>query len=530
MARRRVSQSDRQRQAAAQARNAEKERKAREREVREAEKERKRQHLISRSQKVETDNARLEAAVRQLRGILAGGIARSAKFDILATRRTFSAPSLDLGEYGTASSAPVWHEFAPRAPGAVSKFFGGQARYEDKRAWAERSFQSATAEHTDREMRRLREVARLRRAHAEQVASGAEETRRHNRAVEALATRLRDRDKAAVEKYLRRVLQVTPLPSAFPRKVELTFSPRTEQVVVQVELPPRSIVPTVASYRYLPTKDEIRPVQRAPKETASLYRDIISQVALLFVRDLFDSDPKLATVAFNGHVHALNPGTGQKEYPCIVSLNVERADFPPNANLRKVDPAQCVRHLNAIVSAHPYELEPIEPILDFDLSKYSFIEGFDAVSTLDSRPDLMEMSPTNFEHLVRQIFVAQGCEGWNTEQSNDDGVDAVIARRTPLMGGLSIVQAKRWSKVVGISHVRELAGAMEEKRAGWGILVTTSWFTAKCWDKAREHGRMELIDGDRLVYLIKEHLAKDVLIGIADRPKPKGNRAAPGPL
>ena len=63
------------------------------------------------------------------------------------------------------------------------------------------------------------------------------------------------------------------------------------------------------------------------------------------------------------------------------------------------------------------------------------------------------------------------------------------------------------------SHVRELAGAMEEKKAGWGILITTSRFTPICEQKAREHSRMELIDGNRLVWLIKEHLGKKVLIG-----------------
>jgi restriction system protein len=55
---------------------------------------------------------------------------------------------------------------------------------------------------------------------------------------------------------------------------------------------------------------------------------------------------------------------------------------------------------------------------------------------------------------------------------------------------------------------------MEEKRAGHGILVTTSWFTSGCWLKAREHGRMELFDGPRLLSMIKDHLGKDVLIGI----------------
>jgi len=125
------------------------------------------------------------------------------------------------------------------------------------------------------------------------------------------------------------------------------------------------------------------------------------------------------------------------------------------------------------------------------------------------------MSPGNFEHLVRQIFVAQGAEGWTTTESNDDGVDAVIVKRTALMGGLSIIQAKKYkpSRALGPNRIRELAGTMEEQKARWGILITTSRFTAGSDKKAREHGRMELIDGDRLVWLIKRHLGKDVLIG-----------------
>ncbi|MFC5054465.1 restriction endonuclease [Saccharothrix xinjiangensis] len=304
----------------------------------------------------------------------------------------------------------------------------------------------------------------------------------------------------------------------------MTYNPRSEQVVVRCELPPREVVPTTASYRYLPTKDEIRDIPRKPREVAELYRSIVSQVALPCLRDLFNADPSLGSIGFNGHVPAVNPVTGEQEYPCILSLEVARDAFPLDGNLHRVQPEACVQGLKAIVSNHPYELEPIQPIIDFDLTKYKFVEGLDAVATLDTRPDLMDMSPTNFEHLVRQVSEAQGAEGWTTEQSKDDGVDAVIVRRDPLVGGLSIVQAKRYSKVVGVSHIRELAGAMEEKKAGRGVLVTTSWFASGCKQKAHEHGRIELIDGNHLVYLIKEHLGKDVLIGIPNRPRSASER------
>jgi hypothetical protein len=91
-------------------------------------------------------------------------------------------------------------------------------------------------------------------------------------------------------------------------------------------------------------------------------------------------------------------------------------------------------------------------------------------------------------------------------------VDAVVINRDPMIGGLTIVQAKRYIGVIGVSHIRELVGTMDEKRAGRGILVTTSWFASGCWTKASENGRVELIDGPRLRHLVKEHLNKDVLV------------------
>lgn len=57
----------------------------------------------------------------------------------------------------------------------------------------------------------------------------------------------------------------------------------------------------------------------------SVYRSIISQIALLYVRNLFDAEPALQTVDVNGHVHTTNPATEHREYPCLISVTVERA-------------------------------------------------------------------------------------------------------------------------------------------------------------------------------------------------------------
>jgi restriction endonuclease Mrr len=54
---------------------------------------------------------------------------------------------------------------------------------------------------------------------------------------------------------------------------------------------------------------------------------------------------------------------------------------------------------------------------------------------------------------------------------------------------------------------------MHEVRAGNGLLVTTSDFTATARANAAEFGRISLIDGNNLVHMIKKLLEKDVLIG-----------------
>jgi hypothetical protein len=45
-------------------------------------------------------------------------------------------------------------------------------------------------------------------------------------------------------------------------------------------------------------------------------------------------------------------------------------------------------------------------------------------------------------------------------------VDAVVINRDPMIGGLTIVQAKRYIGVIGVSHIRELVGTMRSAPAG----------------------------------------------------------------
>lgn len=49
------------------------------------------------------------------------------------------------------------------------------------------------------------------------------------------------------------------------------------------------------------------------------------------------------------------------------------------------------------------------------------------------------MTPTEFEHLTKQLFEARGMKSWVTQASKDDGVDAVAVNEDPMTGGLCII-------------------------------------------------------------------------------------------
>jgi restriction system protein len=451
------------------------------------------------------------ATVDRLTSILTSGLARTARLDLSTMLRGDQHPPLDLGVRERPVRPPAWEDFAPAEPGALGAMFGGRARHERRAGEAQALFDDACARHDREELARQQWVRDERTRHRVAGESLAAAVREHNQQIEALRSGLHSRDRESVQAYLEMVLARTLLPDDFPHQVEVAYSPRGEQALVRFELPSVDVVPAVASYTYVRTTGELRERKRPDAEFRQLYRSVVSQIALLYMRDLLDADPLLENVELSGHVHAIDPATGHREYPCLISFAVDRERYT-GLNLRDVTPEACLSKLNALVSRHPHAVESVTPVRDFGLARYSFVESVDMVSDLDSRPDLTQMTPTEFEHFVRQLFEARGLEGWTTERSGDDGADAVVLNRDPMVGGLTIVQAKKYTRVLGVSHIRELVGAMDEKRAGRGILVTTSWFASGCWTKATENGRVELIDGPRLRWLVKEYLNKDVLV------------------
>ena len=136
-----------------------------------------------------------------------------------------------------------------------------------------------------------------------------------------------------------------------------------------------------------------------------------------------------------------------------------------------------------------------------------FVEQSDILTDLESRPNLMELNPFEFENLVSNLFGKMGLEVKQTRSSKDQGVDAVAYDTRPILGGKVVIQAKRYKNVVGVSAVRDLYGTMMNEGANKGILVATSHYGPDAYDFCKDKP-IELIDGGGLLYLLDQNGVK----------------------
>lgn len=315
---------------------------------------------------------------------------------------------------------------------------------------------------------------------------------------------------------LQAVLTSSPYPMGISGQTAvLGFRPEARELIIERELPRLGVIPLEREFRVV--KGEARMVPRKDADVRHLYGQLLARAALRTLAEVFSVTPAtlVDSVVLNGRVTAVDKATGKVITPHLLSVQFMREAFEDlNLDEPELDPELCLRAQNALISPHPHDLVPVKPLLYYDIERYKTIVGKDYLVDLDSRLDLLTLSPTEFENLIKQLFEARGLKSWQTQSSRDDGVDAVAVNEDPVLGGLAIIQAKRYSKIVPYESITALAGVMHDKSAAKGILVTTSWVGKASRDFANRTGRMQIIEGRELKQLLAEALNMDVLISL----------------
>ncbi|OZV82991.1 hypothetical protein CA850_05645 [Micromonospora echinospora] len=486
-------------------RAAESARKAAERAAAADARERKRLYVEVRLAEVAANNSELLSHLEELDNLLTATLTVDDHIDFGRLKKSVEHPAFNPGSLGNPLPPPDWRHFEPPQPSGLGKLFGGQAKYQQQVNLAQHAFGQAQAQHATAEADRQRRLAAAYQRYQQHREKVEAEVATHNAEVERFAAAVAAGDPAEVVEYFGMVLSNSVYPDDFPQQYRLAYVPESRQLIVEYHLPTMEVVPAIREYRYVKARDEITTTARPAKEIRERYADIVAQVTLRTVHEMFEADRSglVETVVYNGIVHTTDPRTGAAVRPCLVTLRTTREVFA-ELNLSKVQPTACLQHLNASVSKRPEALAPVRPVLEFDMVDKRFVDEVDVLADLDQRPNLLKLTPTEFESLIQNLFTRMGLDTKQTRPSRDGGVDCVAYDPRPIFGGKVVIQAKRYRNTVDVSSVRDLFGTVQNEGASKGILVTTSGYGPASYDFASGKP-LELIDGSNLLYLLAEH-------------------------
>jgi restriction system protein len=481
-----------------------------------AAKEAKQRYLEERIEEVEDLNNNLEEFISGLNGILEHTLSTNdmIDFDSLRIKDSFK-PFNPPQNLSTPLTPPVIKTYTDSVKKPV--FFGKifpqlVRRYETKLKEAEEVFKKAHEEYLISENNRKSELDRLRKEYDKSFEAFKQKVSARDAEVDELKNAYFASDPEAVVTYNSMVLERSSYPEDFPQEFRIAYIPESKQLVVDYELPNPEIIPKVEEYKYVKSKDLI---DEKPRKTASikeLYQNVVASVALRTVHEIFEADQAnvVSVVVFNGFVQTIDPATGKDIRPYLISVRVTKNSFM-DIDLSRIDKAVCLRNLGAQVSPRPNEVQPVKPIVDFEMVDRRYVEQSDILADLESRPNLMDLNPFEFENLVANLFFQIGLETKLTRSSKDGGVDVVAYDTRPVLGGKVVIQAKRYKNTVGVSAVRDLYGTMMNEGANKGILVTTSGYGPDAFEFSKDKP-IELMDGGQLLYLLDQAGVKTKII------------------
>lgn len=464
-----------------------------------AAKESARLYAESRLAQVENQNRELIEYIQELETLLQSTLQKDDYLDLEALKGPAYIRPFNPGELAIPLTAPNIDQYLPAPLSRVSRLVpGAKERYQQQVDAATREFEVAFQEYQQRESER---VEALEQARAQYGADARNSRARVDKLKEDLAAGV----PTAVTSYVELVLERSEYPDSFPRASRIAYIQESKQVVVEIELPGTDVIPEAASYSYVKSKDTVTSKARPKTQIRDLYASIVSQITIRTLHEIFESDrfQLVDSIVLSGYVDTIDPGTGLPIQPYLVSVRTTRETFE-GIDLRFVDPAACLARLSATVSKSPAELAPVRPVLEFSMVDPRFIEEVDVISTLDQRPNLLELSPSEFESLISNLFEKMGLETRLTQASRDGGVDCVAFDPRPIFGGKVVIQAKRYKDTVGVSAVRDLYGTVQNEGASKGILVTTSGYGPAAYEFAAGKP-LELLSGSHLLHLLEEY-------------------------
>jgi restriction system protein len=336
-----------------------------------------------------------------------------------------------------------------------------------------------------------------------------EERRQQNEIADVLHVNYQSRQPEAVEQYLDMALRQSVYPEVIPRNAELEYHRDNRTLFVAMELPHPDTIPREKAAATDPETGRYRITEYSPAERSALYNDIVYKFILRTFHELFSADEALVVdaISLNAWVRTLNRGNGQYENICIATLFSSRTEFSA-VNLSQVDPALCFKFLKGVSGPVLSDITPIPT--QFSLSKKTReqVPSRKQLEPIDPDKNLANTGWSEFENLMMELF-GKEFEQADTDlklvaSSPEQGIEAVGLDPDPVRGGRVIFVAKRSTKPVNVSAIKELFGSVIHEGAIKGVITSTADFTPEAYEFARNKP-LSLLNGSNLLTLFEKH-------------------------
>jgi restriction system protein len=123
-------------------------------------------------------------------------------------------------------------------------------------------------------------------------------------------------------------------------------------------------------------------------------------------------------------------------------------------------------------------------------------------ASVGSKEFLYSLHPNEFEDVIAALYKQLGYSVKQTPYSNDKGKDIILKRD----GKKYLVECKRYdfANTIGREHLQKFFAAIVEEKAEKGFFVTTSDYKSTAIQYAKDIGKIELVNGSKLVLMMRE--------------------------
>ncbi len=216
-----------------------------------------------------------------------------------------------------------------RPPSWLMLFGFVRRAYEKNISGAQIEFKNALEGYEAALVKHRAMLAALKKQHAEAKEKYLQMAAELTSKIEEFEKQYRSGSADSVQDYCSMVLERSEYPEAIQPDFILDYEASSKSITVKMLMPGADVIPAVASYTYVKSRDAIDKKMRSPKEVDGLYRRLLAAIALRSIHEIIEADQGgfLDTVTFSGYTDYKKGTPDSVTASEVIALSVSKSQF-----------------------------------------------------------------------------------------------------------------------------------------------------------------------------------------------------------